>query len=77
MLPLELVSPDGSFSTLLLPYLSGEMPVGEGILEGGNGSCDRQLRPENSSAHPLAGEKVGTVAAWQLHSLTALDVEIL
>ncbi len=64
MLPLDVVSPHGTFSMLLLPHLTGKMLVVESILAGGNGDGSRQLRPENGGIHPLAGEKVGTVVMW-------------
>jgi hypothetical protein len=47
MLPLKVVGPGGSLSTLMLPCIIGKMPVPESVLAGSNGDSGIQLRPDS------------------------------
>jgi hypothetical protein len=60
MLPLDVVSLNGSFSMLLLPHLTGKMLVVESILAGGNGDAADSYDQRTAAFILLAGEKVGT-----------------
>jgi hypothetical protein len=77
MLPLELVGPGGSRSTVL--YSNPAMLVrcqSEGVLAGRNSNGGKQLRPDNGSVRPSAGGEAGGGNGRTAQPSKALDSKL-